>query len=44
LVLFWIVLSYILGGCESVGTLPIWTAVFLGATLLSILLAEVSFV
>jgi hypothetical protein len=43
-VLFWIVLSYILGGRESVGTLPIWTAVFLGATLLSILLAEVSFV
>jgi hypothetical protein len=41
--LLWIVLSYILGGRQSVGTLPLWTAIFLGATLLSILIAEVSF-
>jgi hypothetical protein len=39
----WIVLYYILSGRESVGTLPVWTAVVLGATLLSILIAEVSF-
>ena len=39
----WIGLYCILGGRESVGTLPIWTALVLGATLLSILIAEVSF-
>ena len=39
----WIVLYYILSGRESVGTLPVWTAIVLGATLLSILIAEVSF-
>ena len=39
----WIVLYGILGGRESVGTLPVWTAIFLGATLLSSLIAEVSF-
>ena len=41
--LLWLVLSCLLGSRQSVGTLPIWTAIFLGATLLSILLAEVSF-
>ena len=41
--LLWIVLYFILGGRESVGTLPIWTAIFLGATLLSFLIAEGSF-
>ena len=39
----WIVLYYILSGRESVGTLPVWTAIVLGATVLSILIAEVSF-
>src|SRR5262245_54460081 len=39
----WIVLYGLLGSRESVGTLPVWTAIFLGATLLSILIAEVSF-
>ena len=39
----WIVLYCILSGRESVGTLPIWTAICLGATVLSILIAEVSF-
>jgi hypothetical protein len=39
----WIVLYYILRGRESVGTLPLWTAIVLGATLLSLLIAEVSF-
>src|SRR5262245_29013229 len=39
----WIVLYSLLGGHASVGTLPVWTAVFLGATLLGILMAEVSF-
>ena len=39
----WIVLYYILSGRESVGTLPVWTAIVLGATLLSILIAEMSF-
>ena len=38
----WIVLYGLLGSRESVGTLPVWTAIFLGATLLSILIAEVS--
>ena len=38
-----IVLYGILSGRESVGTLPVWTAIVLGATLLSILIAEVSF-
>jgi hypothetical protein len=42
--LLWIVLYFIFGGHESVGTLPVWTAIFLGATLLGILIAEVSFV
>jgi len=40
----WIVLYSLLGGHASVGTLPVWTAIFLGATLLGILIAEVSFV
>jgi hypothetical protein len=39
----WIVLYYILSGRESVGTLPVWTAIVLGATLLCILIAEMSF-
>jgi hypothetical protein len=39
----WIVLYYILSGRESVGTLPVWTAIVLGATVLSILIVEVSF-
>jgi len=39
----WAVLYCILGSRESVGTLPVWTAIFLGATLLGILIAEVSF-
>jgi hypothetical protein len=39
----WIVLYCILGGRESIGTLPVWTTIFLGATLLSILIAEASF-
>jgi hypothetical protein len=38
----WILLYGILGGRESVGTLPGWTAIVLGATLLSSLIAEVS--
>ena len=41
--LLWIVLDFILGGRASVGTLPVWTAIVLGATLLSVLIAEVSF-
>jgi hypothetical protein len=41
--LFWLGLSCLLGSRQSIGTLPIWTAIFLGATLLSIILAEVSF-
>jgi hypothetical protein len=39
-----IVLYGILGGRESVGTLPVWTAIVLGATLLGSLIAEVRFV
>jgi hypothetical protein len=39
----WIILYGILGGRESVGTLPVWTAIVLGATLLGNLIAEVSF-
>jgi len=39
----WIVLYSLLGGHASIGTLPVWMAVFLGATLLGILIAEVSF-
>jgi hypothetical protein len=39
----WIVLSSLLGSHASVGTLPVWTVIFLGATLLGILIAEVSF-
>ena len=42
--LSWIVLYYLLGGHESIGTLPVWTAIVLGATLLGSLIAEVSFV
>src|SRR5262245_35391220 len=42
-VLLWIVLYYLLGGRESVGTLPVWTAIVLGAMLLASLIAEVSF-
>ena len=41
--LLWLVLDFILGGRESVGTLPVWTALVLGATLLGSLIAEVSF-
>jgi hypothetical protein len=41
--ILWLVLYCILGRRESVGTLPVWTAIVLGATLLSILIAEVSF-
>jgi hypothetical protein len=39
----WIVLYGVLGGRESVGTLPVWTAIVLGATLLGNLIAEVRF-
>ena len=42
-VILWIVLYCILGGRESVGTLPVWTVISLGATLLGSLIAEVSF-
>ena len=42
-VILWVALYSILGGRENVGTLPVWTAIFLGATLLGILIAEVSF-
>jgi hypothetical protein len=42
--LLWLVLYGILGGRESVGTLPVWTAISLGATLLGSLIAEMSFV
>ena len=41
--LLWIVLDFILGGRESVGTLPVWTALVLGAMLLGSLIAEMSF-
>jgi len=41
--LLWIVLDFILGGRESVGTLPVWTALVLGAMLLRSLIAEMSF-
>jgi hypothetical protein len=41
--LLWIVLYCILGGRESVGTLPVWMAISLGATLLGSLIAEMSF-
>lgn len=41
--ILWLVLYCILGRRESVGTLPVWTAIVLGATLLSILIAEVGF-
>jgi hypothetical protein len=41
--LLWLVLDCILGGRESVGTLPIWTAIFLGAMLLGSLIAEMGF-
>jgi hypothetical protein len=39
----WIVLHCILGGRESIGTFPVWTAIVLGATLLGSLIAEMSF-
>ena len=42
-VILWIVLYFILGGRESVGTLPVCTALVLGATLLGSLIAEMSF-
>ena len=42
-VILWLVLYGILGGRESVGTLPVWTAISLGATLLGSLIAEMSF-
>ena len=42
-VLLWIVLYCLLSGHESVGTLPVWTAIVLGATLLSVVIVEVSF-
>jgi len=38
----WIVLYGLLGGRESIGTLPVWTAIVLGATMLSLLIVEVS--
>ena len=38
--LLWVMLYCILGGRESVGTLPVWTAIFLGAILLGGLIAE----
>src|SRR5262249_9656653 len=41
--LLWIVLYFIFGGYESVSTLPVWTAIVLGATLLGRRIAEVSF-
>jgi len=40
--LLWIVLYSILGGRASIGTLPGWTGIFLGTTLLSSLIAMVS--
>jgi hypothetical protein len=39
----WIVLYSLLGGHASVGTLPVWTAIVLGAMLLGSLIAEMSF-
>ena len=39
----WIVLYYILGGRESVGTLPVWMTISLGAALLGSVIAEMSF-
>ena len=42
-VLLWIVLYCLISDCKSVGTLPVWMAIILGAALLSILIAEVSF-
>ncbi len=42
-VILWLVLYGILGGRESVGTLPVWMAISLGATLLGSLIAEMSF-
>jgi len=42
-VLLWIVLYCLLSGRESVGTLPVWMTIVLGAVLLSIFIAEVSF-
>ena len=41
--LLWIVLYCLLSGRETVGTLPVWMTIVLGAVLLSILIAEVSF-
>ncbi len=38
--LLWIVLYCILGGRESVGTLPVWMAISLGTILLGSLIAE----
>src|SRR5215475_3249704 len=42
--LLWIVLYFIFGGHESISTLPVWTAIVLGTTLMVSLIAEVSFV
>ena len=42
-VLLWIVLYCLLSGRESVGTLQVWTAIVVGATLLASLIAEESF-
>ena len=42
-VLLWIVSYCLLSGRESVGTLPVWMTIVLGAVLLSIFIAEVSF-
>ena len=41
--ILWIVLYCILGGRESVSTLPVWTTIVPGAALLGSLMAEVSF-
>ena|SRR5881398_1517216 len=39
----WLLLYCILSGRESVSTLPVWTGIFLGSTLLSLLIAEMGF-
>src|SRR5207244_5421480 len=41
--ILWIVMYRILSSRESVSTLSVWTEIFLGATLLSLLIAEVGF-
>ena len=42
--LLWLILYGILSNREFVGTLPVWTAISLGAMLLGSLIAEMSFV